>query len=319
VRNAFTLTGLMLLVCSSVASAAYPDHPIRLIVATAPGGAQTANARAIARQVEAQLGHAIVIDNRGGANGIIGYDLVAKANPDGYTLLHTSVAFVINAAVYKKLPFRVERDFAPITNVCTGQGALLVVNPAVPAQTLKQFIALAKTSAVHYSSPGLGNGLQLIAEYFNVQAGTRMQHVPYKGAGPALVAVLGGEAQATFTTATVGTPHIKSGRLRTFGYSGATRVEALPEVPTLAEAGLPGFQIDTGWHAWFAPARTPEAIVARLHGEIVKALDVKELRDFLLVNGYQPVAEPPAAFRKTFEADIKRWGDIARLAKIEPQ
>jgi tripartite-type tricarboxylate transporter receptor subunit TctC len=311
--------GLMSSVCASGAFAAYPTHPIRLVVATAPGGAQTANARAIARQVESQIGQPIVVDNRGGANGIIGYDLVAKAAADGYTLLHTSVAFVINATVYKKLPFSVERDFTPITNVCVGQGALLVVNPAVPAQSLKQFIAFAQTKPLNYSSPGLGNGLQLITEYFNVKAGTHMQHVPYKGAGPALVAVLGGEAQATFTTATIGTPHIKAGRLRTYGYSGATRVDALPDVPTLAEAGLPGFHIDTGWHGWFAPAKTPDAITARLHSEIVKALEAKELRDFLLVNGYQPVAEPPAAFRKTFEADIKRWGEIARLAKIEPQ
>jgi tripartite-type tricarboxylate transporter receptor subunit TctC len=297
----------------------YPNRPIRLVIATATGGAQDANGRTLARQVEAQMGQSFVIDNRAGANGIIGYDIVAKALPDGYTLLNTSVAFIINPSVYKTLPFDVSRDYAPITNYVVGQGALLVVHPSVAARNVKELIALARERQLSYSSPGIGNGLHLLSAAFSVQAGVNMLHVPYKGAGPALTAVLGGEVQTMFVSPPPSVQHVKSGRLRALGYSGRTRLEALPELPTIAEGGLPGYQLDTGWHAWFAPARTPAPILARLHAEIEKAVQLPRLRDYYVNNGFLPTAEPPPQFEKTFRADIKRWGDIARAAKIEAQ
>lgn len=174
---------------------AWPARPIRLVVPFPPGGATDANARALAKEVESLLGQPLVIDNRGGANGIIAGDLVAKAAPDGYTLLHTSVAFAINPSTHKKLPFSVSRDFAPITNPIVGQGALLAVNPAVPAQSVTELIALAKNQQLTFSSPGIGNVLHLIAQAFSVRAGIHMLHVPYKGAGPALIALLGGKCR----------------------------------------------------------------------------------------------------------------------------
>lgn len=298
---------------------AWPARPIRLVVPFPPGGATDANARALAKEVESLLGQPLVIDNRGGANGIIAGDLVAKAAPDGYTLLHTSVAFAINPSTHKKLPFSVSRDFAPITNPIVGQGALLAVNPAVPAQSVTELIALAKNQQLTFSSPGIGNVLHLIAQAFSVRAGIHMLHVPYKGAGPALIALIGAEVQVMVVPPLIAAPHIKAGRLRALGYSGAKRLEAMPDVPTIAEAGLPGFQMDTGWHAWFAPAKTPDKIITRIYSAIHKALQLPELREFYLVSGYQPTADPPARFQQSFQADLKRWGELVRLAKIAPE
>jgi tripartite-type tricarboxylate transporter receptor subunit TctC len=295
----------------------WPTRPIRLIVPFPPGGATDANARAIAKGMENVLGQSIVIDNRGGANAIIGSDLVANAAPDGYTLMHISIAFAINPSTHKKLPFDTRRDFTPITNPIVGQGSLLAVNPSVPAKTVGQFIALAKKETLKYGSPGVGNVLHLITEAISTRAGIQMLHVPYKGAGPTLVAVVGGEVQVMVVPPVIAIPHLKAGRLRPLGYSGAKRLPAIAEVPTIGET-LPGFQQDSGWHAWFAPAKTPAPVVARIYGAIQKSLQVPAVRDFLLAGGYQPTADPPAEFQKNFQNDLKRWGELVRLAKIKP-
>src|SRR5688572_17164168 len=300
------------------AQQAWPMRPIRLIVPFPPGGATDANARAIAKEVEAALGQPLVVDNRGGANAIIGCDLLAKAVPDGYTLMHISVAFAINPSIYRKLPFDTSRDFTPITNPIVGQGSLLAVNPSLPAKSVTELIALAKKQKLSFGSPGVGNVLHLIATGFSVRAGIEMLHVPYKGAGPALTALLGGEVQVMVIPPVIAVPHVKSGRLRPLGYSGAKRLPAIADVPTIAEAGLPGFHMDTGWHAWFAPAKTPSRIVTLIHGAIQKSLQVPAVREFLLAGGYEPTADPPAEFQKNFQNDLKRWGDLARAAKIEP-
>ena len=301
------------------ASVAWPVRPIRLIVPFPPGGATDANARALAKEMETFIGQPLIVDNRGGANGIIGSDIVAKAAPDGYTLLHISVAFAINPSTYKKLPFDASRDFTPITNPIVGQGSLLAVHPSVPARSVTELIALAKKQQLTFGSPGVGNVLHLITEAFNLRAGIQMLHVPYKGAGPAMIALLGGEVQVMVAPPIIAAPHLKSERLRPLGYSGAKRLEALPDIPTIAEAGLPGFQQDTGWHAWFAPAKTPDKIVNQIYGAIHKSLQLPRLREYLLSGGYQPVADPPALFQKNIQADLKRWGDLVRLAKIMPE
>jgi tripartite-type tricarboxylate transporter receptor subunit TctC len=264
------------------------------------------------------LGQPLVIDNRGGANAIIGSDLVAKAAPDGYTLMHISIALAINPSTHKKLPFDTTRDFTPITNPLVGQGSLLAVNPSLPAKSVSELIAAAKKQKLSFSSPGVGNVLHLIATGFSLRAGIEMLHVPYKGAGPALTALLGNEVQVMVVPPVIAIPHIKTGRLRPLGYSGAKRLPAIAEVPTIGESALPGFKMDTGWHGWFAPAKTPEHIVTQLHAAIVKAVNVPAVRDYLLTGGYDPTADPPAVFRKIFEEDLKRWGDLVRAAKIEP-
>lgn len=300
------------------AKQSWPLRPIRLIVPFPPGGATDANARVIAKEVENALGQPLVIDNRGGANAIIGSDLVAKAAPDGYTLMHISVAFAINPSTHRKLPFDTARDFTPITNPIVGQGSLLACNPSLPAKSVAELIALAKKQKLSFSSPGVGNVLHLIATGFSLRAGIEMLHVPYKGAGPALTALLGGEVQVMVVPPVIAIPHIKSGRLRPLGYSGAKRLPAIGDVPTIGEAALPGFKMDTGWHGWFGPAGIPAPIVGQIHAAIVRALEVPSVRDYLLAGGYDPTAEPPAEFRKTFLQDLKRWGELVRAAKIEP-
>ena len=316
VANRAVLAALAIASGVAIGADAYPNRPIRLVVATAPSGAQDATARAIARQIEQQIGYPLVIDNRAGANGIVGYDLVAKAVPDGYTLLHTSVAFAINPSVYKKLPFDVNRDFTPITNVTRGEGALVVVHPSVPANNIRELIALAKEKPVAYSSPGIGNVLHLLNAAFNTKAGITMLHVPYKGAGPALNAVIGSEVQVMFVPPLISLQHIKAGRLRAIGYTGAKRLDALPDLPTVAEGGLPGYQLDTGWHAWFAPPKTPALVIDAIYAELQKALALPKLRDYFLAVGYVPVGDPPATFQKNFREDVKRWAEVAKLAQI---
>src|SRR5450759_5010773 len=226
-RIVTTLPWFALIVASSAWTQPFPNRPIRLIVPTAASGTQDTNARAVAKQVASQIGQQIVIDNRGGANGIIGAQIVANAAPDGYTLLYTGNAFIINQSVVKNLPYSLSKDFVPITSVAESKGALLLVHPSLPAHSVRELIALSKTRQLSYGSPGFGNTLHLITEVFNVLAGTSLLHVPYKGSGPALAALLGNEVQVLFIPPTVAVQHVKTGRLRALGYGGAKRLEAL--------------------------------------------------------------------------------------------
>ncbi|MGZ5094249.1 MAG: Bug family tripartite tricarboxylate transporter substrate binding protein [Burkholderiales bacterium] len=303
----------------SASAQSYPNRPVRLVMPFPPGGNVDAFGRILARQIEGHLGQPVVVDNRAGANGIIGVDIVAKAPPDGYTLLDTSFSFVINPSIYRKLPYDTEKDFAPITNFAMGLGYVLTAHPSVPVQTVRDLVALAKKTPLRYSSPGVGNGQHLAGELLATKAGIQLLHVPYKGGGPALTAVLGGEVQLTFTAAAVGAPHIKSGKLRALGFSGASRLASLPEVPTIAESGVPDFVYDSGWHGLFAPAKTPASVVNRLYTEVAKAVQEPKLREFLIAGGYEPKADPPAEFTKLFRADIKKYGDIVKAAHIEQQ
>jgi len=314
-----TITAMLLTVSFAAGGAQaqnYPDHPIRLIVGTAPGGTQDGTARMVSKEVENILGQPIVVDNRGGANGIIGYDLVAKSAPDGYTLLHTAVAFAINATVYKKLPFDVSKDFIPVTTIAVGQGALIVVHASVPAHSAKELVELARQKQLTYSSPGIGNGMHLITEAFNSRAGIKMLHVPYKGAGPALNALLSAEVQVMMIPPLIVAQHIKAGRLRALAYSGVKRLDVMPDMPLISEAGYPGFHMDSGWHGWFAPAKTPQSIINKLYASVQKAIATPKMKEFFVSIGYDAGGESPEQFRKTFEADKKRWGEIAKVAKI---
>jgi tripartite-type tricarboxylate transporter receptor subunit TctC len=297
----------------------YPNRPIRLVMPFPPGGNVDTIGRVLARQLETQIGQPMVVDNRGGANGILGVDIVAKALPDGYTLLDTSFSFVVNPSIYRKLPYDTEKDFIPITNFAIGLGYVLVAHPSLQVQSVKDLIALAKKTPLRYSSPGVGNGQHLAGALLATKAGIQLLHVPYKGGGPSLTAVLGGEVHLTFTAAAVGMPHIKAGKLKALAFSGAARLASMPDVPTISESGLPDMVYDSGWHGLFAPARTPAAVVNRIYAEAAKAVQEPKLRELLISGGYEPKADPPAEFAKIFKADIRKYGEIVKAARIEPQ
>ena len=305
---------------STSSGQAFPTRPMRVVVPFPAGGNVDTYIRQLARQMELSMGQPLVVDNRGGANGIVGCDIVAKGAPDGYTILAASIAFAVNPAMYKKLPYDSEKDFVPITNYANGLGYVLAAHPSVAASNIKELIALAKKQPLRYGSAGIGNGQHLAGELLSQIAGISLLHVPYKGGGPVLTAVLGGEVHLNFPGATVAVAHIKSGKLRGIGFTGNKRISSLPDLPTIAESGLPGYTFDTGWHAMFAPPKTPATIVNRYQAEVRKAFESNaQLRETFTSTGYEPAAMLPTEFDKLFKADLKRFAGIIKAAKIEPQ
>jgi len=305
---------------TGVVAQKYPTRPIRVVIPFPPGGNVDTFARVLLRHVEEDLGQPMVIDNRGGANGIVGADTVAKAAPDGYTIMVTSFGLAVNQYIVKKLPFDLRTDFLPVTNIAIGLGYLMVSHPGVPVKTVKDVIALAKSQPgqVRYSTAGIGNGQHLTGALFALKAGIDMLHVPYKGGGPALNAVMGGEVQIHYPAGSVGIPQVKAGKVRGIAFTGEKRLSSLPEMPTIGET-LPGFVADAGWHGVFAPAKTPPAIVARLQQAIYKALQVPLVHENFVSNGYQPKGDAPAVWAKAYQEELKRLAEIAKAAKLEPQ
>lgn len=320
-RNIVFACALSILAVTGLAHGqAYPSRPVRVLIPFPPGGNVDVFGRVLWPQVEKELGQTVVIDNRGGANGILGSSIVANATPDGYTMLHTSFAFAVNPSIVRKMPFDVVKDFAPVTDVALGTGYLMVSHPGFPARSVKELIAFAKQQPgkVRYSTAGVGNGQHLAGALFAERAGIDMLHVPYKGGGPAMTAALGGETQIHYPAPAVGIPHVKAGRVRGLGFTGNKRLISLPDVPTIGET-VHGYYADAGWHGIFAPARTPAAIVKRVQEAVSKALKVPHVRDHFLNAGYEPQGNSPAEWGKRFRADLKRYAEITRIAKIEPQ
>jgi len=298
------------------AAAGYPDHPIRFVVPVAAGGGNDIVARLLAQKLTDAWGQSVVVDNRPGAATAIGAEIVAKAIPDGYTIMLTSVSFAINAGMRKQLPFDPVRDFATITQVARVP-QIMVVNPAVPATTLAEFIALAKAKPgqLNYASAGTGSSTHLAMELFMDMTGTKLNHVLYKGTAPGLTDVIAGHVQITFDAIPPTLPHVKSNRVRALAIGGTQRFPTLPDVPTLAEAGLPNYTFQS-WFGIFAPARTPEAVVRTLNRELVRIIALPETRKAFVELGIEPVGTSPEDFGKYLRAEIARWSDVMRAHNI---
>jgi tripartite-type tricarboxylate transporter receptor subunit TctC len=308
---------LALAIASAPAAAqAYPTRPVRLIVPFAPGGGSDVLARMLAPRLADRLGQPVVVDNRPAASGVVGADLVAKSTPDGHTVLGTTVTFVISGTLQKRLPYDAFKDFAPITQAISSPFGLLL-HPSVPARTVKEFVAYAKANAgkLRYGSSGPGSSPHLAAELFNSMAGLKMDHIPYKGISPAITALLGNEVNLAFSNLFSTMGHWKSGRLRLVAHGGPKRAEAFPEIPTVAESGLPGFE-SQNWYGYAATAKTPRPVIERLHREIAAVLNQPDIRKTLVDQGNDIVASSPQEFAKTIKADSIRWGALGRKLGI---
>ena len=295
----------------------FPARPLKLVVPYAPGGGADSVARIVAKKVAENIGQPIVIENKGGAGSIVGTDLVAKAEPDGYTLLlGQSGPISINPAVYKALPYDPVKDFAPIT-MTTAYPYILVVNSESPAKTLQEFVALAKSKpgGLNYGSTGVGAANHLVAELFASKAGLKMTHVPYRGTALAVGDLVGGTLNVVFGDPISVLPHIKSGKLRALAVTSLERSPVAPEVPTVAESGYPGFEA-LAWHGILAPARTPPAVIAKLNAEIVKALADPATRELLEKQAMQTVGNSPEAFAAFIQKDIATWKAVAAAANV---
>lgn len=298
----------------------YPNKPIRLIVAFPPAGSTDIIARLVGQKLGERLGQQVIIDNRGGAGGTIGTEIAAKANADGYTLtMGTTSTHVIAAAVYSKLKYDPLNDFVPLTLVASTP-YLLVVHPGVKANSLKEFVALVKSQPgkMNYASAGTGSTTQLAMEMLKVAAGIDIVHVPYNGNGPAGTATLGGQVQALFGSMPAVLPHAQAGKLRPLAVGTAKRSPALPNVPTVAESGYPGFEVSL-WLGFFAPKGTPSAITNRLQGELTKIAQSPEMKEQFNRNGADPVTTTPAELTKLIKVEIDKYTKVIKAAGIQPQ
>jgi tripartite-type tricarboxylate transporter receptor subunit TctC len=312
---------IVFLACANAGAAEYPTKPIRWVLGFAPGGAPDVIARVVAQQLTAQLGQPVVLDNRAGANGVLAADLVANATPDGHTLLVTSASFAVNPSVYRKLPFDPVRSFAPLTNLCSSAGMLILVNASYPAQTVRELLEIAKKpgSRLAYGTSGIGNATHLAAALLQARTGVQFTHVPYRSGGLVTSALMGNEIQFMFTNPATIISQVKAGRVRALAYNAPKRSPLLPDVPTMAEAGVGGMEMDPAWYGVLAPAATPGAILTKLHGEIRAALGTSTVQERLSGLGCEPVGNPPVEFRAFVQKAIQRAAALVRIAGIEPE
>jgi tripartite-type tricarboxylate transporter receptor subunit TctC len=295
----------------------YPSRPIRIVVPYAPGGGADTVARIVAKRVGETIGQTIVIENRGGAGSIIGTEMVAKAEPDGYTLLlGQSGPISINPAVYKDLRYDPERDFAPVT-MTTAYPYILVVNAKLPVRSLQDFVALAraKPGAMNYGTTGIGAANHLVTELFNGKAGLKMAHIPYRGTALAVADLVGEQVTVVFGDPVSVLPHMQAGTLRALAVTSPQRSAVAPDVPTVAESGYPGFDA-IAWHGILAPAKTPPVIVKKLNAEIVSALQHPETKDLLVKQAMQTVGNTPEEFAAFIKKDIAIWKAVAAEADV---
>jgi tripartite-type tricarboxylate transporter receptor subunit TctC len=316
----------LILLCAALAAVfspaqaqQYPTKPVRLVVPAAPGGGTDITARIIAPKLSEQLGQQVVVENRAGAGTMIGSEAVARAAPDGYTLLMGISTLAINPAMYKKVPYDALKDFAPISQVVSLPN-VLVTHPSLPAKTVKELVAFARArpGQLNYASAGVGTNPHLSMELFLAMTGLKMTHVPYKGAGPGLVDTVAGHVSVMTPSIISGLPHVRGGRLRALGVTSAKRAGGVPDIPTIAEAGVPGYDA-VQWFGVLAPTATPRAIVVRLHGEIVRVLQAADVKGRLSGDGADPVGSSPEEFAAFLRAETAKWAKVVKDAGIQPE
>jgi tripartite-type tricarboxylate transporter receptor subunit TctC len=310
----------MILPAAASAAEPFPTRPIRLVVPFPAGGGTDIVGRVLGQRLHESLGQPVVIDNRGGAGGTLGTALAAKSPPDGYTLLLAPTSHVINPSIYAKLPYDTERDFAPITMVASA-AILMAVHPGVPADTVRGFVEAAKArpqALANYGSAGAGTVFHLTGELFKQLTGLGMVHVPYRGGGPTVTALMAGEIPVAFETMLALQPHVRSGTLRALAITSPRRSASMPEIPTAVEAGFPPLVADNSY-ALFAPAGTPAPILARLHAATVAALALPDVRDRLREQGAEVVGNSPAELAAYVSAEMPKWATLARQAGLKPE
>ncbi len=310
---------ITLLAAGSAVAQPYPTKPIRLIVPFAPGGGTDITGRAIAMKLSEALGQTVVVDNRAGANGTIGADIAAKAPPDGYTLSMISSSHSVNPSIMKKLPYDLINDLAPITQATT-QPYALILHPSVAAKSVKELIALvkAKPNSLNYGSSGTGGLSHLSGALLCSMTGITMTHIPYKGGSPALTDLVGGQIQMLFSTILQAQSQLKGGRVRALAVTTARRSAGAPDLPTMQEAGVAGYEV-AGWYGMVAPLKTPAAIIARLNTETVKALRAADIKDKLAADGSEPVGSTSEAFSLHIKTEVAKWQKLVKDANIRAE
>lgn len=301
------------------AAAAYPERPVRLVVPYSAGGSTDTVARLVGARLTERLGQQFVVDNRTGAGTIIGTEIVARSAPDGYTLLMATPPLAVNPSLHEKVPYVLERDFAAVTNVAASSN-LLVVHPSVPATTTRDLVALLKSNPkkYNYGSSGIGGAGHLAMALFESMAGVEAVHVPYKGGAPAVTDLVAGRLSLMMANLTTAQPHIRSGRLRGLGIGTKSRSRLFPELPTIAESGVPGYEANN-WNGVVVPARTPRAVVERLHREIAAVLKEPAIADRMAKSALEPIGDTPAEFARYLKAEADKWGKLVKAAGIRAE
>ena len=312
------LIGFILVIVAATATAAeYPNRPIRYIVPQAPGGSSDTLARAITQRVADSLGQTLVVDNRPGATGVIGAEVVARANPDGHTLLQAATSHATNPAMHAKLPYDSVRDFAPIS-LLSQQPNIWIVNPALPVKNMKELIAYVKArpGQLNFGSSGTGGSQHLAGELLKSMAGLDMTHIPYKGSPPALIDLLAGRISIMSSTMPPVLPHMRTGKVRALAVTSAKRSPALPDVPTVAESAVPGYEA-IAWQGLLAPAGTPRPVIARIQAEFARVLKQPDVAARLTDQGYETVASTPEWFADYIKVEIAKWSKVIKAAGIK--
>jgi tripartite-type tricarboxylate transporter receptor subunit TctC len=290
---------------------------VRIVVPQTPGASTDLTGRLIAQKLSPVLGQPVIVENRPGAGSLVGTELVAKATPDGHTLLVVASSLTISPLLHASLPFDPQRDFAPITQLSSFPN-ILVVHPGVPVKTVQDLVTLAKAKpgALNYASAGTATGTHLSAELFKYMTGTDMVHVPYKGGGAAMPALLGGQVQLMFSSTPTAMPHVRGGKLRAVAVTSGKRWPTLPDIPTIAESGVPGYD-HTPWNGFLAPAKTPRAVIGRLNAEVTKILHAPETRSVFTNEGAEPVGNKPEEFAAIIRSEMAKWTKVVKAAGIK--